>query len=158
MGHIHEKIDFVVGFLVVFQNKVLFVDHKKIKMWVCPGGHVELDEDPEQTLFRELEEETGLTKNDVTVLSEKPSNVMDKGHKFLYTPNFLDMHTFSDTHDHIGIMYILKSNTDKVILEKSAHNAMAWVAENELDNPKYNLSSVMKWYAREAIKKANEKI
>lgn len=154
MGHIHEKIDFVVGLLVVYNNKVLMVDHKKLNAWVCPGGHIELDEDPEQTLFRELFEETGLKKDDVEVLAQKPEDIREGAHKFLYTPNFLDIHNFNSEHRHIGIMYILRSKTDKVILEKEAHKGIAWIGEAEINSEKYKLTEIMKFYIREAIEKA----
>jgi 8-oxo-dGTP diphosphatase len=154
MPHIHEKIDFTIGFLAVYESKVLLVHHKKLNKWICPGGHVELDEDPETALFREMEEEAGLKKSDVEVLSEKPS-LDEKGRKFLFTPNFMDIHDFNETHKHIGLMYFLKAKTNKVILEEAAHWAMEWIGEEDFENPKYNLDQGMKFYAREAIKKAN---
>lgn len=155
MPHIHEKIDFVVGFWIIYENKVLLVDHKLIGQWVCPGGHVELDEDPEQTLFREMQEETGLTEQDVEVLSTKP-NLQLPGRKFLYTPNYLDIHDMNAEHRHIGITYFLKSKTDKVTLEADAHNAIEWMSEEDIDSPKYHLGEGMKFYIREAFKKARE--
>lgn len=60
MPHIHERYDFVVNAFIVFNNKVLLVHHPKYDKWLPMGGHVELDEDPEEALFREIEEETGL--------------------------------------------------------------------------------------------------
>lgn len=41
--------------------KVLLHKHKKLGIWIGIGGHVERDEDPLETLFREVEEETGLS-------------------------------------------------------------------------------------------------
>lgn len=37
--------------------------------WQFPQGGINEDEDPEQTLFRELQEEIGLKESDVTVLA-----------------------------------------------------------------------------------------
>ena len=34
--------------------------HAKIRAWLPPGGHVEANEDPVQTVLREVKEETGL--------------------------------------------------------------------------------------------------
>ena len=39
--------------------------HRRLAMWLPPGGHVEADEDPVQAVLREVREETGL---DVDVL------------------------------------------------------------------------------------------
>ena len=142
MPHINEKIDFVVGFFIVYNKTVLLVDHKKLNKWVCPGGHIELDEDPDQALFREMEEETGLKASDVEVLSPKPG-IDEEGVKPLFTPNFLDIHNFNETHKHVALVYFLKSKIEKVVLEKEAHRAIEWVGEQDLENgPKYNLGAI----------------
>lgn len=46
------------------EGKVLFLQrsHEPFKgYWVLPGGYVEYDEDPKDTIVREVKEETGLT-------------------------------------------------------------------------------------------------
>ena len=48
MAHIHEKIDFTASVYIVRDNRVLLHMHKKLNMWLPPGGHIELDEDPNQ--------------------------------------------------------------------------------------------------------------
>ena len=60
MSHIHEKIDFTVEVFVVHKNRVLLRLHDKYKFWLSVGGHIELDEDPNQTALREVMEEVGL--------------------------------------------------------------------------------------------------
>lgn len=47
-------------FVVVDDGHILLVDHKNARLWLPPGGHVEPDEDPRQTVLRELEEELGF--------------------------------------------------------------------------------------------------
>ncbi len=42
MAHIHERIDFTASVYVVYENKVLLHKHKKLGVWLPPGGHVEL--------------------------------------------------------------------------------------------------------------------
>ena len=48
MAHIHEKIDFTTSVFIVRNGKVLLHKHKKLGIWLQPGGHIELDEDPNQ--------------------------------------------------------------------------------------------------------------
>ena len=33
------------------KRKFLLIKHKKLKKWLQPGGHIELNEDPEEALF-----------------------------------------------------------------------------------------------------------
>jgi 8-oxo-dGTP pyrophosphatase MutT (NUDIX family) len=45
---------------VVWQGRTLLHWHRKERLWLPPGGHVEPNEDPVQAVLREVEEETGL--------------------------------------------------------------------------------------------------
>lgn len=47
-------------FVLVDQDHVLLVDHKKALLWLPTGGHVEPGEHPRVTVVRELAEELGL--------------------------------------------------------------------------------------------------
>ena len=57
MAHIHEKIDFTVAIFVVHAGKILLIHHRKLNKWLPLGGHIELDEDPEQAAVREARED-----------------------------------------------------------------------------------------------------
>jgi ADP-ribose pyrophosphatase YjhB (NUDIX family) len=78
MPHIHEWMDFTVEAFVVHEHRVLLIDHTQLDKWLPLGGHIELDEDPEQALFREIMEESGL---EVDILSQKPAQQFE-GKKF----------------------------------------------------------------------------
>ncbi|MBB2944546.1 8-oxo-dGTP pyrophosphatase MutT (NUDIX family) [Actinoplanes lutulentus] len=41
-------------------GSVLLVDHVNAGLWLPPGGHVEVDEDPRETAAREVREELGV--------------------------------------------------------------------------------------------------
>lgn len=45
---------------VVDADRVLLVDHKNARLWLPPGGHVEMGEHPRSTVARELQEELGF--------------------------------------------------------------------------------------------------
>jgi ADP-ribose pyrophosphatase YjhB (NUDIX family) len=45
---------------VVEGDKTLLLWHRRLQMWVPPGGHLEADEDPVSAVLREIREETGL--------------------------------------------------------------------------------------------------
>jgi len=69
MPHIHEKIDFVADVFVVYKDRVLIRKHDKYDKWLAVGGHIELDENPNQAAVREVKEEVGL---DVELIGELP--------------------------------------------------------------------------------------
>lgn len=41
-------------------SQLLLVDHKQAELWLPPGGHVEPDENPKETVRREAREELGI--------------------------------------------------------------------------------------------------
>src|ERR1700743_3942744 len=104
MAHIHEKIDFTVAIFVVHNAKILLIHHRKQNACRPLGGHIELDEDPEQAALREAKEESGL---DVVLLGERPPTT-SPGTRALIAPRFLDIHRISDTHEHIGMIYLAR--------------------------------------------------
>jgi 8-oxo-dGTP pyrophosphatase MutT (NUDIX family) len=81
-----------VAIFVVQQAKVLLVHHRTLGKWLPLGGHIELDEDPEQAALREVREESGL---DVELLGERPPTT-EPGTRALLAPRFLDIHRISD--------------------------------------------------------------
>lgn len=53
-------------------GKLLLLKHKKLGVWLYPGGHVEPHETPDETVIREVKEETGL---DVEIISHKDDSL-----------------------------------------------------------------------------------
>jgi 8-oxo-dGTP pyrophosphatase MutT (NUDIX family) len=45
---------------VVIKGNILLHWHKKVKLWLPPGGHIEKDESPSTAVLREVMEETSL--------------------------------------------------------------------------------------------------
>ncbi|TSC56583.1 MAG: NUDIX hydrolase [Parcubacteria group bacterium Greene0714_21] len=153
MPHIHESIDWTVVAYVVYQNKVLFVFHKELQKWLPLGGHIELSEDPDQALVREVEEESGI--QELEVLATKPDIKVDAvERKFLYTPAYVDIHTINEKHRHIGLVYFLRAKTNVIRLAEQEHTEIRWLTEEELDNPEFRLEHSIKFYAKEALQRA----
>jgi 8-oxo-dGTP pyrophosphatase MutT (NUDIX family) len=147
MPHIHDKYDFTVSVFIVYNDKVLLVHHPRYDKWIPMGGHIELDEDPEQALFREIQEETGL---EVEILSTKPEFDQNDT-RFIYAPRYIDVHDANPPHKHIGLVYFAKSKNDKHVLSDE-HSEINWLGLEDLDDPKYELSKSVKFYCTEAIK------
>lgn len=95
----------------MFENKVLLHKHKKLHIWLPPGGHIELHEDPNEAALREAKEETGL---DVELVGEAThydsSPYMSRD---LIAPRFLNRHFFdaTQTHEHVDCAFFARSKS-----------------------------------------------
>jgi len=156
MPHIHEKIDFTVAIFVVHDAKILLIHHRKLNAWLPLGGHIELDEDPEQAALREAKEESGL---DVILLGERPPTT-GPGTRALIAPRFLDIHRISDTHEHIGMIYWARPKEAPAGRQRSLadvkcateeHHDIRWCSAAELNTLQPRMSDAVKWYCRKAI-------
>ncbi|MBP7875908.1 NUDIX domain-containing protein [Candidatus Woesebacteria bacterium] len=54
------KICFTAAAFLIQDKKILLIKHKKIGLWLAPGGHVEPGELPHRAAERECFEETGV--------------------------------------------------------------------------------------------------
>jgi len=149
MVHINELIDFTISCYIVHDNKVVLILHKQLNKWLPVGGHIELDEDPEQALIREVKEETGL---DIKVYGMKP-DIISKDVKFLYCPVYLDIHKINDSHRHVGMVYFATSASSSLNLAEDEHNEIRWFSKKELNDPKFNIKPDVKYYAEKALEK-----
>lgn len=152
MAHIHEKIDFTVAIFVVHDGCVLLIHHRKLDQWLPLGGHIELDEDPEQAALREAREESGL---DVELLGERPPTTGD-GTRALIAPRFLDIHRITGTHEHIGLIYWARPKNGSLKLAGEEHRDIRWCAASDLDQLQPRLSGAVKWYALKAIEEIGD--
>ena len=148
MGHIHEKIDFTVAVFVVHNGKVLLIHHRKLNQWLPLGGHIELDEDPEQAALREAKEESGFA---VELIGDRPPTTED-GCRALIAPRFLDIHRINETHEHIGMIYWARPVNGAIQLAEREHHAIRWATEDELENLQPPMKDSVKWYCRQAIR------
>lgn len=91
-------IHLVSYFIVVDQNthQFLLVDHKKAQLWLPPGGHVEVDEHPQETVKREAREELRI---EADFLFEDPL--------FLTVTNTVGKVA---QHTDVSLWYVLKGN------------------------------------------------
>ena len=152
MAHIHDKIDFTVAIFVVHQHRVLLIHHRALDRWLPLGGHIELDEDPEQAALREAREESGF---EVELLGERPPTT-GHGTRALIAPRFLDIHAITNAHEHIGMIYWARPKNGTLMLAEREHHAIRWCSANELEELNPPMSAAVKWYCRKAIQEISE--
>ena len=137
VGHIHPLYDLTVGAFIEHNKRLLLVFHKKLQVWICIGGHVEMDEDPEMALWREIFEETGLTKHNLQLIDlaqERPEE-SSTGIKILPIPFDFTVYFVgtSKIHRHIDLAYLLKSKTDKITHNINESTQYSWFSLHELE-------------------------
>jgi 8-oxo-dGTP pyrophosphatase MutT (NUDIX family) len=153
MAHIHEKIDFTVAIFVVHDGKILLIHHRKLDKWLPLGGHIELDEDPEQAALREAKEESGL---DVELLGERPPTT-SPGTRALIAPRFLDIHRINATHEHIGLIYWARTKGGSgafaadPTLAIGEHHDIRWCSVEDLEKLSPPMTDAVKWYCQQAL-------
>lgn len=148
MPHIHDEIDYTVEVFIVYNNKVLLRKHDKYGLWLSVGGHIELDEDPNQAAVREVKEEVGLNVE----LIGKALPFQDRNYQELIPPVFLNRHRISDTHEHVTLTYFARSETDKLVLsEKEKSSECRWFTHEEIVLGNENIKDSIKIYAIKSL-------
>ncbi len=147
MPHIHEKIDFTVEVFIVHRDKVLLRKHDKYGIWLSIGGHIELDEDPNQAALREVKEEVGL---DIELYDTRGFTHEENDFKELVAPIAQNRHRISPTHEHVSSVYFGRATSDVVIPEKETDEWKWYTVENldTLDGIRPDVA----YYAKRAIK------
>ncbi|MDO8620430.1 MAG: NUDIX domain-containing protein [bacterium] len=128
MPHIHEKIDFTVEVFIVYKDKVLLRMHDKMKIWLGPGGHIELNEDPVEASLREVKEEVGLAVELVG------GSRIGSGQGDLLPPVAINRHHITPTHEHVSFIYFATSQSSIINPEheEDRSDECRWCTKEEL--------------------------
>lgn len=128
-----KPYQFVASAYIVKNKKVLLIFHNELKRWLPVGGHIEQDENgyfketPEETVIREVKEETGL---DVEIVGRKVT-IEGREIKPLFLPESMHIHKIDEKHDHLDLDYFCKPINNKKI-KKSDEGKLKWFSINEL--------------------------
>ncbi len=135
-------------------DAVLLRKHDKYKLWLPPGGHVELDEDPTEAAVREMKEEVGL---EVTLVSALPLIAEDDMYagnrgRDLVMPYFMNRHRIHETHEHVSFEYFGTSTTRNISQgEHELSDAIRWFTKDDLDDASYGVVEHIRQYAKKAL-------
>ena len=151
MPHIHTEpgqADFTVSVYVVCGNKVLYRFHDKVHKWLVPGGHIELNEVPEQAALREVFEETGLEISlynpegvKLVEKNEDPESVGSVDNRTLLVPVFMDVHPMlgqkelhGGHHRHIDCVFLATAHTTDIHEQAGEKSGgILWLTREELE-------------------------
>src|SRR3989338_5532018 len=149
MAHIHDKIDFSTSVYIVYKNKVLLHRHKVLGIWLPPGGHIDLDEDPNESAVREAKEETGL---DVKLVGNTTEYESIFGARELIQPKFLGRHYYDSTHthEHVDCAYFARTESDNARHEGEG-GGNRWVTKEENERNDYDIVPDVRTHALVAL-------
>lgn len=118
------------------KDKILLTHHKKLNMWLQPGGHADGESDVHNVAFSEAEEESGLP--DLQILDQ---SILD-----------IDIHDIparktEPAHKHYDLRLIIHSpNSEDYIVSDESHD-LAWA----------DLAKLEKWTTEHSILRMRDK-
>lgn len=130
------------AFIVDSRNRTLLLWHKRLKRWMPPGGHVELDETPEDAAKRECKEETGL---DVEIVGDAQEDLFaecpDEG-RMLKKPIAMLLENIPESkergepaHLHMDFLFLARPVDESQImtLAEEEGTEMRWFTKNDIE-------------------------
>jgi 8-oxo-dGTP pyrophosphatase MutT (NUDIX family) len=121
--------DFVASVYIVSEGRVLLVHHKKLGMWLPPGGHIEENELPTECAIREAKEEAGV---DIRLAGEE----REYGRvRVMLHPKIVQLEDIEPGHQHIDLVYFarLKDKSQKLRNNDAGINNVRWFSRKELN-------------------------
>ncbi len=127
--------EFTVAVFVVHEERVLLHRHRRLGMWLPPGGHIDPGELPDEAAIRETLEETGVAIElveaplalDITLAIDEPSPLR------LIQPLGIQLEDIGPGHQHIDLVYVARPVPGQPIqlLAETGGADLAWYAPDE---------------------------
>ena len=100
------------------KTHVLMLHHRKLNLWLQPGGHADKDSDMERVVLKETSEESGIALEDITLVSNQ---IFD-----------IDIHTvfeseFDTRHEHFDIRFLVEIDDQIEIPGNDESHQIGWV-------------------------------
>ena len=104
-------------------TRTLLTHHRKLGLWLQPGGHADGDRDLRRVALREAEEESGL----VGLVVEPGIFDLDR--------HWIPEHRGVPAHWHYDVRYVVRAGADERFVVSAESHALAWrgVVEVEAD-------------------------
>lgn len=103
-------------------NEILMLNHKKLGVWLPPGGHVEEKELIHEAAIREVLEEAGI-EVDFIYESSRFSGINDDRARLLPTPFLVELENLGD-HYHEDFVYLARARNS--IIHNRENHDMGW--------------------------------
>lgn len=141
MPHIHTKPNqhdhTVTGFIIRDDGdepRAFLHMHKKLRMLLPVGGHIELDETPWGAIAHELEEESGYRLADVETMQPKLRIPQYQDIIVHPQPLLMNTHVFSEGHYHSDTSYLfLVHGNPTQALGQNESLDIRWLTRRDLE-------------------------
>lgn len=156
----HNGLDITATAFVINNNctKTVMIYHKKFNKWNIPGGHVDDNEAIHLAALREVQEETGL-KTNVVELFKSPILIDTEQEKNAPMPYLVleeliaaykDEYRDQPAHKHYDFIYVVKSDSEKILYDKKESSDIGWFTKEEVLN--MNTFTSVKEIAKKVLK------
>jgi len=136
--------DFTVAVFVVYRQHVILHQHRRLGIWLPPGGHIEVGELPDDAAMREVMEETGIG---IELVGERGLARDYPGQpRQLMRPEGIQLELIGPGHEHIDLIYFarpISNSTDMPLLT----GGMYWLDARRLTDLDLN-QEVRDWCTR----------
>ncbi|HEY7061342.1 MAG TPA: NUDIX domain-containing protein [Chloroflexota bacterium] len=138
--------EFTVAVFVVHDDRVLLHYHRKLDMWLPPGGHIEPAELPDDAAVRETFEETGVR---AALIGERALE-LDYPRQ-LVRPAGIQLEDIASGHQHIDLVYFaVPVGGDSTLgAEDAREPGTGWYALDEL--PALGANEEIQTWAAKAV-------
>ena len=123
---------FSVSAVILQEDRVLLVRHRRLGRWMYPGGYLEADEDPVDGLRREIREELGI---DIELVCVPP--VRHLAVKVLPAPFLMlsfDTDDSAEARRQVDMVYICRPLRGTPVPSDSELSGYAWVSIDDVDS------------------------
>lgn len=148
---------FTVSVFIVYKDKVLLHLHKRAKKILPIGGHIELNEFPEEACIREAQEEAGLEINLYKPINNQLKNSCELvGEKLLINPMHTILGEINSEHYHVDFVYYATAKSFDTIPGDGESNLLKWYNKEDLKNA-YDIQQNILIMANEALELLGER-
>ena len=130
---------------MVHRGRVLLVLHRKLAMWLPPGGHIEPNELPDDAAVREVLEETGVR---CELVGERALD-LDRPRQ-LVRPEGIQLEDISPGHQHVDLVYFARALSEEIVPCDECDRP-GWYALDEMEAMGVN-EEIRSWSARSVAK------
>lgn len=126
MQSIMEKHFTATGAVLDGKGRVLMIRHRKLGVWLFPGGHVEENETPDDAVLREIFEETGIVAEILPNGEERA--LEDRAAVCLHQPRYTLLEDIGGKgdHFHIDLVYFCRPVSGHEERSKEETTGIGW--------------------------------